>query len=149
VIVEVVNDSSVEIALDQLRGQGEWLIKELGLHDDCELSIALVDDERMAALHVEYMNEPGATDVLSFPMDDVRVAEPGEEPVPGILGDVILCPQVAAAQGEAAGHGRDAELELLLTHGVLHLLGHDHQQPDEHALMFGMQDDLLMGWRNR
>jgi probable rRNA maturation factor len=103
----------------------------------------------MAALHVEYMNEPGATDVLSFPMDDVRVAEPGEKPVPGILGDVILCPQVAAAQGEAAGHGREAELELLLTHGVLHLLGHDHQQPDEHALMFGMQDDLLMGCRNR
>jgi probable rRNA maturation factor len=149
VIVEVVNDSSVDVSLDHLREQGQWLITALGLHDDCELSIALVDDERMAELHVEYMNEPGATDVLSFPMDDVRVAEPGEEPVAGILGDVILCPQVAAAQADTAGHGLDAELELLLTHGVLHLLGHDHEEPDEHALMFGIQDDLLTGWRNR
>ena len=93
-----------------------------------------------------WRREPGPTDVLSFPMDDLRVPEPGEVAEAGILGDVVICPQVAARQGEAAGHGRDAEMELLLTHGVLHLLGHDHAEPDEHVEMFGLQDDLLRSW---
>ena len=145
--VEVVNDSSANVELDALVEQGQWLITALGLHPECELSIALVDDDRMAELHVEYMNEPGPTDVLSFPMDDVRVPSPGQAPVPGVLGDVVLCPQVALAQGDAAGHGRDAEFELLLTHGVLHLLGHDHAEPEEHRVMFALQDELLGQWR--
>ena len=143
----MVNDSSIDVGVDDLIAQGQWLMTTLGLHPDCELSIALVDDDRMAELHVEYMNEPGPTDVLSFPMDDVRVPVDGELALPGVLGDVVLCPQMALAQGAAAGHSRDAELELLLTHGVLHLLGHDHAEPDEHAEMFALQGALLDQWR--
>jgi probable rRNA maturation factor len=92
--------------------------------------------------------------VLSFPMDERRpphlgvvnngragAEEPG--PDPGLLGDVVLCPQVAAAQAREAGHSTQAELELLAVHGILHLLGYDHAEPDEKAEMFGLQDRLL------
>ena len=147
-LVEVVNESGVECDVVALCRQGAWLMSTLGLHAECELSVALVDDDRMAELHVEWMQEPGPTDVLSFPMDDVRVPSAGEAAEPGILGDVILCPQVAQAQANAAGHSREAELELLLTHGVLHLLGHDHQEADEHAVRFGLQEQLLTQWRD-
>jgi probable rRNA maturation factor len=73
----------------------------------------------------------------------------GEVAGPGILGDVVICPQVAAEQGEQAGHGLSGELELLLAHGILHLLGHDHAEPEEHAVMFALQDELLAAWRGR
>jgi probable rRNA maturation factor len=63
-----------------------------------------------------------------------------------MLGDVVLCPQVAVRQALAAGHHRDDELALLLTHGILHLLGYDHAEPDEHAEMFGLQSRLLAEW---
>jgi probable rRNA maturation factor len=70
------------------------------------------------------------------------------EPPPGLLGDVVLCPPVAADQARAAGHDLTAELELLTVHGILHLLGYDHADPDEHAAMFGLQDKLLAQWRS-
>jgi probable rRNA maturation factor len=62
---------------------------------------------------------------------------------------VVLCPQVAAEQAEMAGHGTQDELELLCVHGILHLLGYDHAEPDEHAAMFGLQDRLLKTWRDQ
>jgi probable rRNA maturation factor len=130
-----------------LVAQAGFLLAHLGLHDDTELAISLVDPEEMAALHEQWLDLPGPTDVLSFPMDELRVPEPGAAPQPGVLGDVVLCPAVAAEQGAAAGHGTRAELELLLTHGILHLLGHDHAEPAEHAVMFALQDALLAAWR--
>jgi probable rRNA maturation factor len=69
----------------------------------------------------------------------------GDEP--GLLGDVVLCPPVAKAQARRAGHSTEAELELLCVHGILHLLGYDHGDPEEHAQMFGVQDELLDSWR--
>ena len=104
------------------------------------------------------MGEPGPTDVLAFPMDELRPppagrahrADRGDEPaaLPGLLGDVVLCPEVAAGTGPAgAGTRVSDELELLCTHGILHLLGYDHAEPGEHAAMFGLQDRLLDGWR--
>lgn len=146
-IVDLDDRSSAHVDHDRLVAQAEFLVGELGLHPDTEVSLALVDPDEMAELHVEWMDLPGPTDVLSFPMDELRVPAPGQTPVPGILGDVVLCPQVAEEQGRTAGHGRDRELELLLTHGVLHLLGHDHAEPDEHAVMFALQDRLLAAWR--
>jgi len=147
--VEVDDRSSVAVDAAGLVEQAQFLIARLGLHEDTELSISLVDPGEIAELHERWMDLPGPTDVLSFPMDEVRVPEPGEPAVPGVLGDVVLCPQVAAEQGAAAGHGTTAELELLLTHGVLHLLGHDHAEPEEHAVMFALQDRLLAAWRTR
>jgi probable rRNA maturation factor len=130
-----------------LAAQAQFLIAHLGLHHDTELAVSLVDPEEIAALHEQWMDLPGPTDVLSFPMDELRVPEPGETAQPGVLGDIVLCPQVAAEQAAAAGHGTGAELELLLTHGLLHLLGHDHAEPEEHAVMFALQDQLLAAWR--
>jgi probable rRNA maturation factor len=147
--VELQDRSSTQVDPDRLVAQAQFLITELGLHPDTELSLALVDPDEMALLHEEWMDLPGPTDVLSFPMDELHVPEPGEQPVAGILGDVVLCPQVAEEQGRTAGHGRDDELELLLTHGVLHLLGHDHAEPDEHEVMFALQGRLLAAWRAR
>lgn len=136
--------SWVDTAL--LTRQAAYLLDRLHLDPDADLSILLVDEDEMARLHVEWMDEPGPTDVLSFPMDDLRAGDSAGPRVEGILGDIVLCPTVAARQGEAAGHGAETELALLLTHGVLHLLGHDHAEPDEHERMFALQAELLDGW---
>lgn len=143
-----VDDASgatwVDLAL--LTRQAAYLLDRLHLDPDADLSILLVDEEEMARLHVEWMDESGPTDVLSFPMDDLRAGDPAGPRVEGILGDIVLCPAVAARQGEEAGHAAETELALLLTHGVLHLLGHDHAEPDEHERMFALQAELLDGW---
>jgi probable rRNA maturation factor len=100
----------------------------------------------MEQLHVQWMDEPGPTDVLSFPMDELRPGTDGEDSPAGLLGDVVLCPQVAAAQARQAGHSTAEELLLLTTHGILHLLGYDHAEPDEEKEMFGLQSQLLQAW---
>jgi len=145
--VMVANESSMEVDAASLRAQGEWLLVELGLDAACELSVALVDEDRMAQLHEQWMGEPGPTDVLSFPMDDLRIPGEGEGAPVGVVGDVILCPQVALRQASDAGHATSDELALLLTHGVLHCLGLDHAEPEEHERMFALQAELLAAWR--
>ena len=143
-----IDDSSgvtwVDTAL--IEAQAAYLLDRLHLDPDADLSDLLVDEDEMARLHVEWMDEPGPTDVLSFPMDDLRAGDPSGPRVEGILGDIVLCPTVAAKQAEAAGHPADVELALLLTHGVLHLLGHDHAEPEDHEQMFSLQAELLQGW---
>src|SRR5438067_7510299 len=122
------------------------------VHPLVELSIRLVDVASMAALHEHFMNEPGPTDVLAFPMDDLhdhRDDEHDDEAPPTLLGDVVLCPVVAAAQAATAGHSTEAELHLLCTHGVLHLLGYDHADEAEEREMFGVQSRLLNISRSR
>jgi len=89
------------------------------------------------------MNEPGTTDVLSFPMDELRPGRPDAQTPAGLLGDIVICPQVAAAQADAAGHDTLTEITILLTHGMLHLFGFDHATPAEEAEMFGLQRDLV------
>jgi probable rRNA maturation factor len=81
-------------------------------------------------------------------MDELRPGLVNEDPEEGVLGDLMLCPPVAERQGAAAGHGTDAELELLTVHGILHLLGYDHAEPEEHKEMFALQDRLLADWRS-
>jgi probable rRNA maturation factor len=85
--------------------------------------------------------------VLAFPMDELRPGLVNEEPEEGVLGDLVLCPEVAARQASTAGHSTEAEIELLTVHGILHLLGYDHAEPEEHAVMFGLQAELLDAWR--
>jgi probable rRNA maturation factor len=102
----------------------------------------------MSTLHERWMGEKGPTDVLAFPMDELDTARPDDpDPGPALLGDVVLCPTVAVRQARAAGHSMDDELVLLATHGVLHLLGYDHMEPEEEREMFGLQQRLLDGWR--
>ena len=144
----VANESGVPCDTDALLRLAGHLLGALALHPDCDLGITLVGPGRMTDLHVEHMNEPGPTDVLSFPMDELRSAPTDEEPVPGILGDIVLCPDFAAAQAAAAGRTVDEEMQFLVTHGMLHLIGYDHMTDEEYVRMFALQDVLLDGWRS-
>jgi probable rRNA maturation factor len=146
-VIEIDDRCTAGVDDAPLAALAQFLLARLGLHPQTELSISLVDPAEMAALHEQWLGLPGPTDVLSFPMDELRVPGAGRPAAPGVLGDVVICPQVAAEQGEAAGHGLSGELALLLTHGILHLLGHDHAEPEEHAVMFALQDQLLAAWR--
>ena len=116
----------------------------MNVHPQTELSILLVGVDVMTELHVQWMDEPGPTDVLSFPMDELRPGSDGEVSPPGLLGDVVLCPEVAARQAREAGHSTTEELLLLTTHGILHLLGFDHAEPEEEREMFALQRRLLL-----
>jgi probable rRNA maturation factor len=102
----------------------------------------------MTDLHVEWMNEPGPTDVLSFPMDELRSAAEGEAPEQGVVGDIAMCPSFAAVQAAEKGRSLDEELQFLTTHGFLHLIGHDHQELEDEARMFALQDLVLSEWRS-
>lgn len=127
--------------------QVQFMLDKLYVHPDTEVSISFVDEDTMAQLHEEHMDEPGATDVMSWPMDELVAGTMHELSGPGVLGDIAICPQVAQRQANEAGHDVKSEVELLLTHGLLHLLGHDHYEPQEHKVMFGLQDQLLLLWR--
>jgi len=157
VTIDIANESGVAVDEVALASLARCVLDQLRIHPLAELSVLIVDEPAMAELHERWMGEPGPTDVLSFPMDELRPPSPvsgqtgrGDEPgpEPGLLGDVVLCPQVAAAQARTAGHSAQAELELLTVHGILHLLGYDHAEPEEHAEMFGLQDKLLALWRS-
>ncbi|MEY4323375.1 MAG: hypothetical protein RL410_1156 [Actinomycetota bacterium] len=141
--VDISNDSGVSVDENRLLDTADFVMSQLRLHPESELAISLVDLVEMERLHVEYMDEPGPTDVLSFPMDELTAPAEGEAAEAGMLGDVVLSPHVAAQQAVTAGHSTADELDLLLTHGILHLLGHDHAEPEEHAVMFGLQGELL------
>lgn len=143
--IELTNLTNVECREDDLVSVAQHAMQAMGLHEECELSISLVDEVEMSALHVRWMDEPGATDVLSFPMDEVKPNSSSQGA--GMLGDIILCPDFAARQAEKLGHGLQQELELLTVHGVLHLLGFDHRQPEEKEIMFDLQEKFLQEWR--
>ena len=144
--VDIENETEYAIDTDALVRQTHFMFSQLRLHPDTEVSILLVDEEYMSQLHVEWMDEEGPTDVLSFPMDELVAPEPGQEGEGGILGDIALCPAFAERQAAANGQTLDEELAMLLTHGILHCLGHDHLEPEEHAVMFELQAKLLKEW---
>ncbi|MFZ0323728.1 MAG: rRNA maturation RNase YbeY [Actinomycetes bacterium] len=145
--IDVNNESGVEVDERSLAVLARFLLDALRIHPLSELSVVLVDEDTMTALHMQWMDEPGPTDVMAFPMDELRVTPDDAEPEPGLLGDVVLCPVVAERQARAAGHAMDDELFLLCTHGVLHLLGYDHHEPEEEREMFGLQARLLASWQ--
>jgi probable rRNA maturation factor len=157
--VEINNESGVpvdEVGLAQL---GRFVLDALGIDPLAELSVVLVDTEAMTALHQQWMDMPGPTDVMAFPMDGAEPADtraertdPSAPPATdegvaaAMLGDVVLCPAVAKEQADAAGHSLESELHLLCTHGVLHLLGYDHGDAEEEREMFELQSRLLAEW---
>jgi probable rRNA maturation factor len=146
VTVEINNESGVAVDEAALVRLASFVMQQLRIHPLAELSILLVDEPTMTSYHVKYLGEDGPTDVLSFPMDELRPPNDDEEPPEGLLGDIVLCPTVTGRQ--AAEHGRTAaeETEYLLVHGLLHLLGYDHAEPDEKAEMFALKDNLLTSW---
>ena len=145
--IEISNESGIAVDETVLLRLMEYNLAELHVSPDADVAILLVDEGAMEALHVQWMDEPGPTDVLSFPMDELR---PGTEDMPapaGLLGDIVLCPQVAETQAVTANHSTMDELVLLTTHGLLHLLGFDHGDAEEEREMFGLQKDLIVGFQ--
>src|SRR3954463_2729131 len=143
--VEVNNESGVEIDAHGLMRLSRFVMSSLRLHPECELSIKLVDEDTMARYHVEFLDLPGPTDVMSWPMDELRPgsddSDDAELPL-GHLGDIPLCPTAAAAQGERAGHGPGGELGLLPVQAFRRLLGYDPAGPAEKAEMWDVQGRL-------
>lgn len=147
--VEINNESSIEVEEARLMRLAAFVLESMHVHPETELGVMLVTEDAISQLHEQWMNEPGATDVLSFPMDELRPGRIDALTPAGLLGDVVICPQVAQMQAEAAGHDLAQEISVLLTHGMLHLLGYDHATPDEETEMFGLQRDLLLSFAMR
>jgi probable rRNA maturation factor len=142
--IELSNESSKPCNEDDLISVAAFAITAMGVHSDSDLSITIVDEDRMSELHVEWMDLEGPTDVLSFPMDEMLPNSAADGP--GIIGDIVLCPEFAAAQ--AVNHSLDDELALLTVHGVLHCLGYDHAESEEERVMFALQDRILDDWKS-
>ena len=144
--VEVNNESGVQVDDAALQRLIVFGLDLLHVHPDADVALLFVDEAAMEQLHVQWMDEPGPTDVLSFPMDELR---PGSDDAPtpaGLLGDIVMCPQVAIEQAKSAGHASLEEMKLLAAHGLLHLLGFDHAEPDDEREMFQVQRDMLVGF---
>lgn len=144
--IEINNESNMSVDEEQILRLATHDLDQLRIHPDADLSIVFVDVGPMEELHVQWMDEPGPTDVLSFPMDELRPGSIERQTPPGLLGDIVVCPQVAETQAAAAGHSTADEIMVLVTHGILHLLGFDHAEPEEHKEMFDLQRDLLLSF---
>lgn len=141
--IEINNETEYAIDHERVLRLAEHALDHMRIHPAAELAIQFVDEEPMTELHVQWMDEPGPTDVLSFPMDELRPGVEGELAPNGLLGDIVICPSFAEKQAEVAGHPLINEVLLLVTHGILHLLGFDHAEPDEEREMFGIQREIL------
>jgi probable rRNA maturation factor len=144
VSVDVLNETDYQLDELELVALSKYVMAQMHVHPGADLCVRLVDEPAMEVLHVQWMDLPGPTDVMSFPMDELRPGRDDEEPEPGLLGDVVLCPTVAERQAAEAGHTPAEEILLLTTHGILHLLGFDHAEPDEEREMFELQRRLLL-----
>ena len=140
--IELVNNSTSNCNETSITSVAQFALIESGIHPDSELSIQIVTEEIMSELHMKWMNLPGPTDVLSFPMDEMKPNSATSGP--GIVGDLVLCPSYAGKNGKQT---LEKELELLTVHGVLHLLGYDHEEENEEVVMFALQEEILKKWR--
>jgi probable rRNA maturation factor len=139
--IEVTNRSGVAAPEQEIISLLAFGIDYMELHPECELSVTFVDDKEMEELHIKWMDEPGTTDVLSFPMD---MPEGKHDAV--TLGDIVIDPIVAAKQAATAGHSTEHEIYILASHGLLHILGYDHADKDEEKVMFDLQETIVKKW---
>jgi probable rRNA maturation factor len=145
--IEVLNESGEPVDEARLSRLARFVMEQMRVHPLAELCVKLVDEATIAELNEKWMEKSGPTDVLAFPMDELRPGLVNEEPEEGVLGDLVLCVSVARRQAEEAGHPALDEVELLTVHGMLHLLGYDHAEPEDHQEMFDLQATLLERWR--
>jgi probable rRNA maturation factor len=139
--IESNNRSGELVPSDDVTSLIQYSLAELDLNAECEVSLTFVDEAEMTELHIKWMDEPGPTDVLSFPMD---LPESVGEAV--TLGDIVICPSVAARQATSAGHSVNHEIFILAAHGLLHILGYDHANSADEKVMFALQEKLVKEW---
>ena len=144
--VEVLNESGVDLDVAEFARLARFTLSRMRVHPQAELCLRLVDEPTITEYNTKWMGTAAPTDVLSFPMDELRPGSEGEAGPDGILGDLLLCPQYAAAQAPTYSRSADDEMHLLTIHGILHLLGYDHAEPTEEREMFGLQARLLAEW---
>ena len=142
--IEVTNTSGQLVPTAEMTSLMTHALNALDLNPDCDLNIAFVEDDYMTELHIKWMDEPGTTDVLSFPMD--MPEEPGQAVT---LGDIVISPVVAAAQALNQGHSTEHEIYILATHGLLHIIGYDHADTAEEKIMFDLQEKIVTDWEKR
>ena len=142
--IEVTNTSGQLVPTAEMTSLMTHAMIALDLNPECDLNIAFVEDDYMTELHIKWMDEPGTTDVLSFPMD--MPEEPGEAVT---LGDIVISPVVAAAQALTQGHSTEHEIYILATHGLLHIIGYDHADKAEEKIMFDLQEKIVTDWEKR
>jgi probable rRNA maturation factor len=147
--IEFINETEVPADAERMVDCARFILDAMNLHPETDVAITLIDEEEMERLHIEWMDLPGPTDVMSFPMDELRPGQPGSVTGIGVLGDVAICPTIAAQQAQANGHSTEDEMLLLLTHSMLHLMGFDHAEPVAKAEMFTLQDKLLSAFLGR
>lgn len=140
--IEITNKSGELVPADQVRTLLENSLVQLKLNPECEVNLVFVDENEMTELHIKWMDEPGPTDVLSFPMDMPAAA--GDAVT---LGDIVIAPTVAARQAATAGHSVEHEIYILAAHGLLHILGYDHADKEEEKVMFALQENLVKNWQ--
>ncbi|WP_019816364.1 rRNA maturation RNase YbeY [Saccharomonospora saliphila] len=147
--IEIANESGVDVDETSIVAAARFALDRMEVSPLAELSVSLVTLEVMEQLHVRWMDLPGATDVMAFPMDELETGRRPDsgEISPALLGDIVLCPEFARGQARTAGHSLLDELHLLTVHGVLHLLGYDHAEPEEEREMFGLQNRILGDFR--
>ncbi len=145
--VEVLNESGVDVDVDHFTWLARFTLRRLRVHPQAELCLKLVDEPTIAEYNKRWLGNEGPTDVLSFPMDELRPGDEGDPHEAGILGDLLLCPQYAAGQAPTYHRTVEDELDLLTIHGILHLLGYDHGEPDTEQEMFTLQARLLAEWQ--
>ena len=141
--VEIANESEITVDTERVLELAYFVRGALKLHELVDLGITFVDEGPMTDLHIKWMDEQGPTDVLSFPMDELRPGTDRNSSPEGILGDIVVCPQVAIKKAVTAGHETINEILLLVTHGMLHLVSFDHAETDEEKEMFDLQKSLL------
>ena len=141
--IELMNDSAYKCDENGIKSLADFTLGKLGIHPDSELSIRLVNENEITQLHIKWMDLPGPTDVLSFPMDEMKPNSASNGP--GVIGDIVLCPAFAEKNGKQS---LADELQLLTVHGVLHLLGYDHEELEEEKHMFELQEEYLKQWRS-
>ena len=143
-MIDVNNETDAQLDEAEFAALATYVLAQMHVAAEAELAIMFVDEAAMEELHIKWMDEPGSTDVLSFPMDELRPGTADHPTPPGLLGDIVVCPAVAARQAATAGHSAEEEMLLLTTHGILHLLGYDHAEPEDEKEMFELQRTLLL-----
>ena len=141
---EVNNETDVQIDGAEFAALADHVLRAMHVNPMAELNIIFIEPDPMAELHLRWLDLPGPTDVMSFPMDELRPGTADHPTPPGMLGDICICPQVAARQAAESGHSAAEEMLLLATHGMLHLLGYDHATDAEREVMFALQRKLLL-----
>jgi probable rRNA maturation factor len=144
--ISVTNESVIPCDAEGIAAMLEHHMPRTGIDPTSAVDVLLVDEARMTELHVQWMHEPGPTDVLSFPMDEVRGADSGDPLTFGMLGDIVVCLPVAQRQALMKEIGLNDEIAFLITHGYLHLIGFDHADEADQTAMFALQDQLLDEW---